>query len=162
MQASPQENSLPLASISLSNRSSSFNPNTLSKFKAMMWGKKIGSVKKLARRAKSIKKVQREPSQQEYLLMGNCEAEESSPSTTPTGTFALYVGEARQRFVVPTGHLSHPLFRMLLEKASDEFGFDQRNGLVVPCSVTAFQGVLSAVECCNGKFDFGDLVQEFI
>ncbi|KAL7204144.1 hypothetical protein ACSBR2_017248 [Camellia fascicularis] len=35
---------------------------------------------------------------------------------------------------------------MLLEKAYDEFGFEQRDGLVVPCSVAAFQEVVSAVQ----------------
>ncbi|PWA38800.1 hypothetical protein CTI12_AA578080 [Artemisia annua] len=70
--------------------------------------------------------------------------------------------EERRRFVVPMGYLSHPLFKMLLDKASDEFGFEQKNGLVVPCSVAAFQEVVSAVECCNGKFDLSHLVQELI
>ncbi|KAL7174415.1 hypothetical protein ACSBR2_033636 [Camellia fascicularis] len=65
---------------------------------------------------------------------------------TPTGHFAVYVGEERRRFVVPTGFLSHPLFKMLLEKAYDEFGFEQRDGLVVPCSMAAFQEVVSAVQ----------------
>ncbi|XP_028108995.1 auxin-responsive protein SAUR21-like [Camellia sinensis] len=69
----------------------------------------------------------------------------ASPGT-PTGHFAVYVGEERQRFVVPTGFLSHPLFKMLLDKAYDEFGFQQRDGLVVPCSVAAFQEVVSAVQ----------------
>ncbi|KAL3536096.1 hypothetical protein ACH5RR_004557 [Cinchona calisaya] len=163
MQVSTREISLSLAS-SISNQSSSFNPITLSNNFKGMWGKKVGSVKKLAKRAKSIKKVQHESSpQHEYLLRdNNLEAEGSSPSITPTGTFALYVGEGRERFVVPTGYLSHPLFKMLLEKAYDEFGFDQRNGLVVPCSVATFKEVVSAIECCNSKFDFGDLVQEFI
>ncbi|KAL7255879.1 hypothetical protein ACSBR1_009924 [Camellia fascicularis] len=68
----------------------------------------------------------------------------ASPGT-PTGHFAIYVGEERRRFVVPTGFLSHPLFKMLLKKAYDEFGFEQRDGLVVSCSVAAFQEVVSAV-----------------
>ncbi|KAL7258852.1 hypothetical protein ACSBR1_004877 [Camellia fascicularis] len=68
----------------------------------------------------------------------------ASPGT-PTGHFAVYVGEERWRFVVPTGFLSHPLFKMLLEKAYDKFGFEQRDGLVVPCSVAAFREVVSAV-----------------
>ncbi|XP_028105041.1 auxin-responsive protein SAUR50-like, partial [Camellia sinensis] len=72
-----------------------------------------------------------------------------SPQTaspgTPIGHFAVYVGKERRRFVVPTGFLFHPPFKMLLEKAYDEFGFEQRDGLVVPCSVAAFQEVVSAV-----------------
>ncbi|KAL2250796.1 auxin-induced protein X15 [Sesamum indicum] len=85
----------------------------------------------------------------------------SSPKT-PTGTFPVYVGEKRQRFVVPMSYLSHPLFKIMLDKAYDEFGFEQRNGLAVPCSVHAFLEVISAVECCNGGFDFGDMVDEFL
>ncbi|PIN07276.1 hypothetical protein CDL12_20154 [Handroanthus impetiginosus] len=134
-----------------------------------MLGKKLGSIKKLAKKVKVIGNPSPEPSYYECLLKDNeggasptTTSTTTSTSTTPTGTFVVYVGEDRQRFVVPTSYLSHPLFKILLEKASNEFGFDQRNGLVVPCSVTAFQEVVSAVECCNGKFDFGDLVEEFI
>ncbi|KAK4478759.1 hypothetical protein RD792_014257 [Penstemon davidsonii] len=128
-----------------------------------MLGKKFGSMKKLAKKVKAISNAKSEPSHTQYLLRDYKE-DGSSPTatTTPTGTFAVYVGEDQERFLVPTGYLSHPLFKMLLEKAYNEFGFEQRNGLVVPCSVSAFQEVISAVECCNGKFDFGELVEEFI
>lgn len=134
-----------------------------------MLGKKIGSMKKFARRAKGMGMIiglDQPSSQYEYLLRERDSSEAAagycSPSNTPTGTFAVYVGEERQRFVVPTGYLSHPLFKMLLDKAYNEFGFDQKSGLVVPCSVAAFQEVVSAVECCNGNFHFGDLVEEFL
>ncbi|XP_022868909.1 auxin-responsive protein SAUR15-like [Olea europaea var. sylvestris] len=128
-----------------------------------MLGKKIGSMKKLAKKIKVVGNECRDPSKNECLLRDNYEGGGSPSSTkTPPGTFAVYVGEERQRFMVPTGYLSHPLFKMLLEKAYNEFGFEQRNGLVVPCSVPAFQEVVSAVECCNGKFHFGDMVEEFI
>ncbi|KAK4432574.1 Auxin-responsive protein SAUR50 [Sesamum alatum] len=123
-------------------------------------------MKKLAKKVKVIGNADRQPSHYEYLLRDNDGGASSptptTPTTTPTGTFVMYVGDDRQRFVVPTGYLSHPLFKILLEKAYNEFGFNQRNGLVVPCSVAAFQEVVSAVECCNGKFDFGDLVEEFL
>ncbi|PIN03162.1 hypothetical protein CDL12_24316 [Handroanthus impetiginosus] len=129
-----------------------------------MLGKKLGSVKKLAKKIKPNNYT--DPSYYECLLRDNEGG--SSPTTTiampetPTGTFPVYVGEFRQRFVVPTSYLSHPLFKIMLEKAYNEFGFDQRNGLVFPCSVAAFQEMISAVECCNGRFEFGDLVNEFI
>ncbi|KAG4393944.1 hypothetical protein GLYMA_03G197200v4 [Glycine max] len=74
----------------------------------------------------------------------------------------VYVGEERQRYVVPTRYLSHPLFKMLLEKAYDEFGFSQRNGLVIPCSVSTFQEVVNAIECNNDKFDLGKFFAEFV
>ncbi|KAI3507854.1 hypothetical protein L2E82_20555 [Cichorium intybus] len=123
---------------------------------------KMGSVKKLAKKVKVKVVSGTESSHHEYLLRNQEEACSSPSCTTPTGFIALYIGEERRRFVVPTGYLSHPLFKMLLDKASDEFGFEQKNGLVVPCSVTAFQEVVSVVECCNGKFDLSNLVQEFI
>ncbi|KAL7096593.1 hypothetical protein ACP275_10G088000 [Erythranthe tilingii] len=129
-----------------------------------MLGKKLGSMKKLARKVKFICNIatntqprQRPPHYECLLCDGG-----TTTATTPTGTFPVYVGERRERFVVPTSYLSHPLFKIVLEKAYDEFGFDQRNGLVVPCSVVAFQEVICALECCNRKFDFGNLVDEFL
>ncbi|KAI8550036.1 hypothetical protein RHMOL_Rhmol06G0073000 [Rhododendron molle] len=47
-------------------------------------------------------------------------------------------------------------------KAYNEFGFEQMNGLLVPCSVDAFQEVVSAVEFSHGRFDLGKFVEEFI
>ncbi|KAK6942598.1 Small auxin-up RNA [Dillenia turbinata] len=127
-----------------------------------MLGKKMGSMKKLAKKVKVIGGSDHQKPPRYVCLLGEGEGHESPSSTTPTGFFAIYVGEERQRFVVPTSYLSHPLFKMLLEKASDEFGYDQKEGLVVPCSVSTFQEVLSAVECCNGKFQFGDFIEELI
>ncbi|XP_071714132.1 auxin-induced protein 15A-like [Rutidosis leptorrhynchoides] len=117
----------------------------------------MGSVKKLAKKVKVKVTSGTELSHHEHLLKDQEEA-----CSTPTGFLALYIGEERRRFVVPTGYLSHPLFKMLLDKASDEFGFEQKDGLVVPCSVAAFQEVVTAVEGSNGKFDLSHLVQELI
>ncbi|CAK9143537.1 unnamed protein product [Ilex paraguariensis] len=115
----------------------------------------MGSVKKLAKKVK----FDRESSQYECLPQ---EREMRSPSAAPIGFLAIYVGEERRGFVVPTRYLAHPLFKIMLEKAYDEFGFKQSDELVVPFSVTTFQEVVNAVECCNGRFDFGNLVDEFI
>ncbi|KAL7251420.1 hypothetical protein ACSBR1_013288 [Camellia fascicularis] len=59
-------------------------------------------------------------------MQHDIEPPQTASPGTPTGHFAVYVGKERRRFVVPTGFLSHPLFKMLLEKAYDEFGFEQR------------------------------------
>jgi|UniRef100_A0A2N9IKH4 SAUR family protein len=126
-----------------------------------MLGKKMVSLKKLAKKVKVVGGVDQRASHEQYLLKEFWEGCNDS-STTPTGFFAVYVGEERQRFVVPTSFLSHPLFKMLLEKSYNEFGFEQSTGLVVPCSVSTFQEVINAVECSNGKFDFGKLVEEFV
>ncbi|XP_022133168.1 auxin-responsive protein SAUR15 [Momordica charantia] len=135
-----------------------------------MLGKKMVSFKKLAKKVKvraGTDGGEAEASHHESLLRDRLELSEdqesqSPSSSTPTGSFAIYVGDERQRFVVPTSFLSHPLFRMVLDKAYREFGFEQRNALVVPCSVSAFQEIVSAVECCNGRFDFGEIVEEFL
>ncbi|XP_030531758.1 auxin-responsive protein SAUR21-like [Rhodamnia argentea] len=130
-------------------------------------GKTIVSLKKLAKMAKErALSADRDQLSQEVCLLkeryGEGRSLSSLSSTTPTGFFPVYVGEGRQRFLVPTAFLSHPLFKMLLEKAREEFGFEHRNGLTVLCSVPAFREVLNAVEGCNGKFEFGELVEEFV
>lgn len=122
------------------------------------------SLKKLAKKVKGVGGGEAEPDDtlyQECLLKGYEEEKESGSGVTPTGFLALYVGDERQRYVVPTSYLSHPLFKMLLEKAYNEFGFAQRNGLVVPCTVSTFQEVVNAIECNNGNFDLGKLFQDF-
>ncbi|KAH0721103.1 hypothetical protein KY284_006133 [Solanum tuberosum] len=128
----------------------------------MLGMNKFISMKKLAKKAKAITN----PTHEYFLIKDNKNNEEWSlanpNSSIPIGNLAIYVGEERERFIVPTSYLSHPLFKILLEKTYNEFGFDQTNGLVVPCSVNAFQEVVNAVECCNGKFDFGELVEEFL
>ncbi|KAH8504740.1 hypothetical protein H0E87_012109 [Populus deltoides] len=95
-----------------------------------MLGKKIVSFKKLAKKVKEISRNECKQSQHECLLRDH---NFDDGVTTPTGFFAIYVGEDRER-----------------------------NRLVVPCNVSTFQEVLNAVECCNGRFDFGNLVEEFL
>ncbi|XP_030482062.2 protein SMALL AUXIN UP-REGULATED RNA 12 [Cannabis sativa] len=143
-----------------------------------MLGKKIVSFKKLAKKVKIMGRGGGEKegsssssssssspfslsSEYHESLLREFEEEEEEDEI-PTGFLAVYVGEERQRFVVPTTFLSHPLFKMLLEKAYEEFGFQQRNGLVVPCSVSSFRDVVNAVQCSNGMFDFGKLVEELL
>ncbi|KAD6795716.1 hypothetical protein E3N88_06612 [Mikania micrantha] len=96
----------------------------------------------------------REPSHHDHLLKAYGE-EGANIATTPRGFFAIYVGDEPRRFVVPTAHLSHPLFKMLMEKAYDDE--EQNNRLVVSCSVTVFEKVVNTVECCNGMFDIQHL-----
>ncbi|KAL6961634.1 hypothetical protein U1Q18_051596 [Sarracenia purpurea var. burkii] len=123
----------------------------------------MGSVKKLVEKVKVMGRIKEShQSHSECLLTREWEEEPPCTAETPSGFVAIYVGEERRRFVVAMEHLSHPLFKMLLEKAHHEFGFEQRNGLVVPCSVAAFREVVAAVERCRGRFDFGNSVEEFI
>ncbi|KAE8666310.1 Auxin-responsive protein SAUR15 [Hibiscus syriacus] len=91
----------------------------------------MGSLKKLAKKVKSMCGGDGEDSNYECLLR---EFEQMSSPSTPSGSFAIYVGEEEQRFVVPTSYLSHPLFKMLLEKSYNEYGFEQRDKLIVPAA----------------------------
>ncbi|XP_010553383.1 PREDICTED: auxin-induced protein 15A [Tarenaya hassleriana] len=134
-----------------------------------MLSKKMASFKNLAKRVKNINTTTRDGETESHneSLLGKLEADDtcqrSYGSKSPTGTFAVYVGEERERFVVPTSYLTHPLFKILLDKSHDELCcFDQKVRLVVPCNASIFQEVVNAVECCNGKFDFGHFVEEFI
>ncbi|KAM0054883.1 putative small auxin-up RNA [Helianthus debilis subsp. tardiflorus] len=124
-----------------------------------MLGKKIGFFKKLAMTIK-VKGAwsNNEPSKYK-VLTPTYDGDDRAPST-PIGFFAIYVGEERQRFLIPTHYLSHPLFRMLLEKAHKDMNHKSR--LVMPCSVSAFLQVVSMVNCSNGMFDIGQLVEQLI
>lgn len=69
----------------------------------------------------------------------------NSPSKdVPKGHFAVYVGEAHKRFVVPISYLNQPLFRELLDWAEEEFGFEHPMGcLIIPCSEGYFKSLTS-------------------
>jgi SAUR family protein len=62
------------------------------------------------------------------------------------GCFSLYVGAGRQRFVVRTECLNHPLFRALLEEAEEEFGYADAGPLELPCNAEAFTRVLEQID----------------
>ncbi|CAH8333078.1 unnamed protein product [Eruca vesicaria subsp. sativa] len=126
----------------------------------MMW-KRIAFIKNLAKKAKSINR--REDDSDSLLVSEADDTSQAVATKGPTGTFAVYVGQERVKCMVPTSYLSHPLFRMLLEKSHDEFHcFEEKVMLVVPCSHSLFQDVLNAIESCNVNFDFGDFVEEFL
>ncbi|WVZ84009.1 hypothetical protein U9M48_031093 [Paspalum notatum var. saurae] len=64
----------------------------------------------------------------------------------PKGYFAVYVGAQATRFVVPTSYLRQPAFRGLMERAAEEFGFDQAGGLRIPCREEDFQATVAVLE----------------
>ncbi|MCO5580322.1 hypothetical protein L7F22_034188 [Adiantum nelumboides] len=69
----------------------------------------------------------------------------SSPRV-PVGHLAVYVGPERERFVIKTSLLSHPLFKALLRKAEEEVGFHYQGGLIIPCEVSAFERLLHLMQ----------------
>ena len=70
----------------------------------------------------------------------------------PQGFMAVYVGTERRRFVIRADHLNHPLFRRLLEKTEEEFGFEQKGGLWIACEVVLFEHLLWMME--NKHLDY--------
>ncbi|KAH0680616.1 hypothetical protein KY284_021701 [Solanum tuberosum] len=57
------------------------------------------------------------------------------PMDVPKGHFVVYVGENRTR----------PEFRVLLQRAEEEFGFDHDMGLTIPCDEDFFESLTSSM-----------------
>ncbi|CAL1357429.1 unnamed protein product [Linum trigynum] len=78
---------------------------------------------------------------------GGCPSpHDEPPSDVPKGYLAVYVGPELRRFIIPTAYLSHSLFKVLLEKAEEEFGFDHSGGLTIPCEIETFKFLLKCIE----------------
>ncbi|KAJ4952405.1 hypothetical protein NE237_029237 [Protea cynaroides] len=84
-----------------------------------------------------------------YVL---CDSDEDNwnspepPPDVPKGYLAVYVGPELRRFIIPTSYLSLPVFKVLLEKAEEEFGFDHKGGLTIPCEIETFKYLLKCME----------------
>lgn len=81
-----------------------------------------------------------------------CDSDEEScnspepPPDVPKGYLAVYVGPELRRFIIPTTYLSLPVFKVLLEKAEEEFGFEHKGGLTIPCEIETFKYLLKCME----------------
>jgi len=64
----------------------------------------------------------------------------------PHGCFPVHVGAERERFVVKTKYVNHPLFQKLLEEAEQEYGFDCDGPIWLPCNVDLFYKVLAEMD----------------
>ena len=74
-------------------------------------------------------------------------ARRSKQPPAPEGCFTVCVGAGRQRFVVRTECVNHPLFRALLDEAETEYGFAGCDGpLELPCAVDDFMEVMWEME----------------
>ncbi|XP_021280796.1 LOW QUALITY PROTEIN: auxin-responsive protein SAUR32-like [Herrania umbratica] len=66
----------------------------------------------------------------------------------PKGCLAIKVGsqgEEQQRFVVPSYTLT-PLSLQLLKEAEEEYGFDQKGTITIPCHVEEFRNVRGLID----------------
>ncbi|XP_062015890.1 auxin-responsive protein SAUR72-like [Rosa rugosa] len=70
----------------------------------------------------------------------------SNPETgVPEGHVPVYVGDEMERFVVSAELLNHPVFVELLNKSAQEYGYEQRGVLRIPCHVVVFERVLETL-----------------
>ncbi|CAO2202697.1 unnamed protein product [Urochloa humidicola] len=71
------------------------------------------------------------------------------PEPPPEGCLAVYVGAARERFVVRAECVNHRLFRVLLEEAEEArgpYGYAADGPLELPCDAAAFARAVEAIE----------------
>ncbi|KAK4431276.1 Auxin-responsive protein SAUR32 [Sesamum alatum] len=66
----------------------------------------------------------------------------------PKGCLAITVGQGaeQQRFVIPVIYVNHPLFTQLLKEAEEEYGFDQKGPINIPCHVEEFCHVRGLID----------------
>lgn len=69
-----------------------------------------------------------------------------SRKLVPKGCVAVYVGEERQRFVIPILYLRHQFITRLLAEAEVEFGYKYRGPVTVPCDIHDFEQVKWAID----------------
>ncbi|THU67391.1 hypothetical protein C4D60_Mb05t24150 [Musa balbisiana] len=74
-----------------------------------------------------------------------CQSPEAPPDV-PKGYCPVYVGPEQRRFVIPTSYFSLPVFRLLLQKAEEEFGFDHKGRLTIPCEIETFKYILQCMD----------------
>ncbi|KAI7758368.1 hypothetical protein M8C21_013729 [Ambrosia artemisiifolia] len=65
--------------------------------------------------------------------------------SVPEGHLPVYVGDEMERFIVSADLLNHPIFISLLNKSAQEYGYEQKGVLRIPCHVLLFERVLEAM-----------------
>ncbi|KAL4304411.1 hypothetical protein GQ457_10G015930 [Hibiscus cannabinus] len=84
-----------------------------------------------------------------------------APRSVPQGHLPVYVGEEMERFVVNAELLNHPVFVGLLNRSAQEYGYEQKGVLHIPCHVLLFERVLEALRLGVESRDLQDLLLSF-
>ncbi|KAJ4975644.1 hypothetical protein NE237_000750 [Protea cynaroides] len=82
-------------------------------------------------------------------------------SGVPEGHLPVYVGEEMERFVVSAQFLNHPIFVELLKRSAQEYGYEQKGVLRIPCCVLVFKRVLEALNDGDETRDLEELLRSF-
>jgi len=72
--------------------------------------------------------------------------DDDAPVGVPEGCLAVYVGPDMRRFVIQASFLYNPLFRELLRRSEEEYGFETEGGLRIPCEAGEFEKLLRQME----------------
>lgn len=80
-----------------------------------------------------------------YSPLRSGESDSTSSIRVPEGYLPVYVGEEMERFVVRADLLNHPLFINLLNKSAQEYGYQQKGVLRIPCHVIVFGRLIEAL-----------------
>ncbi|GLU04992.1 hypothetical protein SLE2022_221170 [Rubroshorea leprosula] len=86
---------------------------------------------------------------------------EVSPPSVPEGHVPVYVGDEMERFVVSAELMNHPVFVGLLNKSAQEYGYEQKGVLHIPCHVLVFERVMEALRLGVDSRDLPDLLGSF-
>ncbi|KAF1897464.1 hypothetical protein Lal_00035169 [Lupinus albus] len=76
----------------------------------------------------------------------------------PEGHVPVYVGEEMERFVVSAELLNHPVFVKLLNRSAQEYGYEQKGVLRIPCHVIVFERVLDVLRLGADSRHLHDLI----
>lgn len=79
----------------------------------------------------------------------------------PQGYVPVFVGEEMERFVVSAELLNHPVFVGLLNKSAQEYGYEQKGVLHIPCHLLVFERVMEALRLGVESRDLQDLLRSF-
>lgn len=86
------------------------------------------------------------------LSDGSWRSHETTTCTeVPKGFLALYVGPELRRFVIPLSYLSTPDFKVIMDRAAEEFGYEQEGGIRIPCEEEDFEKILWTCLANNKK-----------
>ncbi|KAG6407322.1 hypothetical protein SASPL_130311 [Salvia splendens] len=110
---------------------------------------------------KLMRRLSRVGDSSQYCLLRSQSRRRASASSlrkggVPEGHLPVYVGEEMERFVVSAELLNHPIFVTLLNRSAQEYGYEQKGVLRIPCHVLIFERVLEALRV--GVADAQDLL----
>ncbi|PIN19533.1 hypothetical protein CDL12_07789 [Handroanthus impetiginosus] len=89
---------------------------------------------------------------------GRLESFRKKSGGVPGGHLPVYVGEEMERFVVSAELLNHPIFVKLLNKSAQEYGYEQKGVLRIPCHVFLFERVLETLRMGGEAHDLQELL----